>query len=124
MKVGMGTRLVTVIVDGNNHNLTKNGKRVIVKTEITENVVTLAKCQTVTEGIRKAGHEPKTLVFMLSVFGEPNDDGYAECLLDKEVRYFVKENRMEIWENRELVYENNDGTICKDRAALADCYND
>jgi hypothetical protein len=128
MNAGMGTRVVTVVVDGNNHNLTKNGKRAIVQTEITDNIVTLAKCKEVSDKIREYGHNPTKLWFVLSIYTEtPGNecmDFPEECLLDKEVYYFVKENRMEIWEKKELVYENNDGVICTDRAALADCYND
>jgi hypothetical protein len=128
MKAGMGTRLVTVIVDGNNHNLQINGKRAIVQTEITNNIVTLAKCQEITEKIRRAGHEPKKLDFLLSIWTETPGNEYGdfpeECLLNKEARYFVTENRLEIWENNELIYENNNGLICRDRVALADCYND
>ena len=117
-------RTVTVIVDGNNHNIQVNGKNVIFQTKITNNVVTLTKCQEVTELVRKYGHEPKKLVFLLQIFEEPDDEGYAPYILNKEARYFVRQNRLEIWLNNELVYENNDGIICDDPVALADCYND
>jgi len=120
-----GTRMVTVIVDGNNHNLTIDGKRAIVQTEITDNIVTIEKCQEVTEKIKAAGHNPEKLKFMLSIYTESKDnecgDFPEECLLDRKVIYYPKSNCMRIWENGYPVYENCDGIICEDEVALADC---
>ena len=122
---GKGERLVTVIVDGNNHNLMHNGKPVGIKTKITDNIVTLEKCQEVAENIRKMGHEPKKLFFMLKIFTETpgNDCGDfpEECLLNKDAYYYVESNCLRIWEYGMPVYQNCGGDICTDEVALADC---
>lgn len=41
--------------------------------------------------------------------------------LKKEAIYNPKANCLRIWENDTPIYENNNGTICRDRDALADC---
>jgi hypothetical protein len=119
-----GNRLVTVIIDGNNHNITKDGKRVVIQTEIEDNTVTLEKCKEVTEKIRSLGHEPKELKFVLSIYTETpgnNGDFPEECLLNRNVYYYPQSNCMRIWENGVPIYENCDGIICTDQDALADC---
>jgi hypothetical protein len=120
-----GKRMVTVIVDGNRHNLMVDGKRAIVQTEITDNIVTIEKCQEVTENIKKVGHDPEKLEFMLYIYTKSKDnecgDFPEECLLDRKVVYYPKTNCMQIWEKGEPVYENFNGVICDDRVALMDC---
>jgi len=120
-----GKRMVTVIVDGNRHNLMIDGKRAIVQTEITDNIVTIEKCQEVTENIKKVGHDPEELMFSLYIFTKSKDnecsDFPEECLLNREVRYYPKTNCMQIWEHDEPIYENYNGVICEDRDALTDC---
>lgn len=39
----------------------------------------------------------------------------------KSAHYFVKQNRLLIWQDGLPVYENHDGTVCRDVDALADC---
>ena len=124
---GAGTRKVAVIIDGNNHNIVnKDGKKVVFETEIEGNLVTLEKCQEVAGKARELGHEPKTLKFILS---EWDDEGYEmgddtkpapKQLLNKTVVYDVAQNSMVIWQNGEPIYANDDGIICRNRAALAD----
>lgn len=120
-----GKRMVTVIVDGNNHNLMINGKRAIVQTEITDNIVTIEKCQEVTEKIKVAGHNPEKLEFPLYIYTQSKDnecgDFPEECLLNRKVVYYPKTNCMRIWEKGEPVFENYNGVICDDRVALMDC---
>jgi len=120
--IGQGTRQITVIIDGNNHQLTTNdGKRLIFKTEITDNKVTLAKCQELADAVRKLGHEPRKLQLMLSIYEDYTGDGVPNCLLDKDVYYFADKNCMRIWQDGKPVYENNNGIICDDPWTLADC---
>lgn len=120
-----GKRLISVIVDGNNHNITVDGKRAVIRTEIENNTVTLEKCKEVTEHIRATGHDPEKLEFMLYIYTETKGNEYGdfpeECLLDKKVSYFPKINLMRIWQDGIPIYENNNGIICDDRDALADC---
>ena len=120
-----GSRMVTVIVDGNNHNLMVDGKRAIVQTEIIDNIVTIEKCQEVFEKVKLAGHNPKKLEFLLSIYtdskGNECGDFPEECLLNRKVYYFSKSNCMRIWENGYPIYENCNGVICDDTVALADC---
>lgn len=40
---------------------------------------------------------------------------------EKHARYHVKENMLRIWQNGLPIYENCNGVICSDEAALADC---
>ena len=125
---GKGTRLVPVIIDGNNHNITKDGKPVCIKTEITDNIVTLAKCQEITAKIKALGHNPKNLKFLLSIYTETPGNEYGdmpeECLLDKTVCYYPAKNLLRVWGKGMPVYENYDGLICNDPVALADCLYD
>ena len=117
------TRTITVIVDGNNHSLTANGQRAIVQTDIDNNIVTIQKCREVAENIRNAGHEPKTLRFMLSVFGQEYEGSLGLCAdykLNKDAYYHVDEDRLVIWQDGRPVYQNHAGTICRDEIALAD----
>jgi len=120
-----GSRMVTIIIDGNNHNLMVDGKRVIVQTEIIDNIVTIEKCQKVNEKIKAAGYTPKKLEFLLSIYTDSKGNEYGdfpeECLLNRKVYYFPKSNCMRIWENGYPIYENCNGVICEDRDALADC---
>lgn len=120
-----GVRVITVVVDGNNHNLMVDGKRAIVRAEVIDNNVTIEKCKEVAEKIKTAGHNPNKLEFMLHIFTKSKDnecrDFPEECLLDRKVVYYPKTNCMQIWEKGEPVYENYNGVICDDRVALMDC---
>jgi hypothetical protein len=123
-KLLTGKRTVTVIVDGNRHDIKKDGRKVIVSAEIDNNIVSMEKCHEITEKVRSFGHEPKSLDFLLSIYTktEGNDCGDIpeECLLNRHVHYDIKHNCMTIYDNREPVYQNNNGVICTDFTALMD----
>jgi hypothetical protein len=125
-KLLTGKRIVTVIVDGNNHNITKDGKKVGIQTEIEDNMVTLEHCQRVTEKIQQAGHKPKKLQFMMSIYTETpgNDCGDfpEECLLNRNIYYYVEGNTLMIWEHGKPILQNINGDINDDQDALADCF--
>jgi hypothetical protein len=120
-----GKRLVTIIVDGNNHNIMVNGKQAKIQTEIVDNIVTIEKCQEVTEKIKATGYNPNQLEFLLSIYTESKGnecgDFPEECLLDRKVIYYPKDNCMRVLEKGVPVYENNNGVICDDVVALTDC---
>jgi hypothetical protein len=40
---------------------------------------------------------------------------------EKHARYHAKENMLRIWQNGLPIYENCNGVVCDDAAALADC---
>lgn len=40
---------------------------------------------------------------------------------DKTYQYWADQNRLLIWDHGYPVYENNNGVICNDEVALADC---
>ena len=48
-------------------------------------------------------------------------DNPLPLLKEKHYIYHVKSNCLTIWENGMPIYENNDGVICDDPVALADC---
>lgn len=125
-KLLKGERLVPVILDGNNTNLIVDGKEQRFGVKITDNNVTMENCHEAVKRLKELNCFPKKLEFLLSIFTKSNGNEYGdfaeECLLDKRVKYDVEENRMTIWENKELVYENNNGIVCDDKVALADCY--
>ena len=41
--------------------------------------------------------------------------------VDKKYQFWADQNRLLIWDRGYPVYENNNGVICKDETALADC---
>lgn len=41
--------------------------------------------------------------------------------IDKTYQFWADQNRLLIWDRGYPVYENNNGVICKDETALADC---
>jgi hypothetical protein len=49
---------------------------------------------------------------------------YIDVLMEqgKEARYWVKQNRLVIYDDGYPIYENDNGEICRDSDALADCY--
>ena len=111
------TKTVTVIVDGNNHNLQgQNGSRAIIETNVENNTVTIEKCREVAKNVEGFGHKARLLEFLLSEF---DDDG--RYTLNKKAVYHIEEDRLVVWENGVPVYEDHSGTICDDAATLADC---
>lgn len=126
---GEGKRAVPVIVDGNNHDLIDpvNGKRLLFQTEVVNNIVTMDKCKSIIEALRNEyNYEPKSLKIDLCIYTKTPGNEYGdfpeECLLHKIVTYGVQNNRLRVWQNRDLVYENWDGEISRDPVALADTY--
>lgn len=45
----------------------------------------------------------------------------SEKTVDKTYQFWANENRLLIWDHDTPIYENNNGVICKDETALADC---
>jgi hypothetical protein len=125
-KLLTGKRVVTVMIDGNKHDIMKDGKRINIQTEIEDNIVTLEKCKEVTENIRRLGYEPKKLKFFLSIYTETSGnecgDFVEECLLNRTVNYNVATNTLMVWEDGRPILRNCDGFIDDNQDALADCY--
>lgn len=48
------------------------------------------------------------------------EDGYTD---EKTATYSIKRNRLKIFEDGIVVYENDNGDICNDKDALADTYH-
>lgn len=134
---GMGKRQVTVIVDGNSGEwvsalhkkgmVSPDGALTMIRTEITDNIVTLEKLKGIADYIKSEfDYVPKKLTISLSLWdapaGEVDIDGTFVQLIDKDVYYDVSRNHMLIWQDDEPVYENNNGVVCRDRIALADTY--
>lgn len=49
------------------------------------------------------------------------ENPYARDGLEKHAVYYPAENLLRIWEAGEPIYENDNGLVCEDLAALADC---
>lgn len=100
----IGKRSVFVIVDGNNNNLPKP-----IQIEITDNIVTIEKCRDIVEKIKELGHAPQKIEIYLNIYtqtkGNECGDFPEECLLNKQIKYFPKEDYLQIWENHKLVKE-------------------
>ena len=55
-------------------------------------------------------------------FGDNADFNYLSVKMgDTKGEYWRDKNILRIWKNDLPVYENNNGVICRDSAALADC---
>jgi hypothetical protein len=95
-------RIVTVILDGNKTFLHKDSKEVMVKTEIENNTVTIEKCRELIKKLNAENCYPKELTFLLSVYTETANnemgDYPEECLLKREVNYYVDSDCLEIRE--------------------------
>jgi len=82
--------------------------------------ITLNRCiKILAEAERMTGNNYSKIV----VEDESFDDA-GETINRKHYVYSVKHNRLTIWAGKRglsPVYENWDGTICKDQDALADC---
>jgi len=92
-----GKRIVPVVIDNNNHNLMINGNRLVMKTEIENNTVTIEKCQDIISHLKsKFNYDAKELRFLLSVYTETENnelgDYPEELLLNLDVVYDVYEN--------------------------------
>lgn len=116
----------TVIVDGNRHNL---GRPIMTKKE----TVTVTKCQQIVGTVQtEFGVEVGEIKIYMTQYDLKSltpaeyravlyGDGTPEQLVNKLAIYKSKENCLQIWEDGLPIYENNNGMICRDREALADC---
>lgn len=81
--------------------------RRVFEVELPGGMVTLAKCKELVGWLREEHeYEPARVEIELA----PH----------KKAKYYVKQNRLTIRERGDLVYENWDGVISRDTAALAD----
>ena len=61
------------------------------------------------------------------IFNEPADFNYLVVEMngkEKKVKYWKDRNRLLISKDGFPIYENNNGIICRDQEALADCLGD
>lgn len=121
-----GERTVTVMLDGNRTKAVVNGKPMMVKTQVWDNIVTIKKCHDIIKNLANFDCHPHKLTIDLSVYTQTEGNEFGdypeECLLKKVVYYNVDKDKLVIWKNGLPVYENNHGVICRDSVALADCY--
>jgi hypothetical protein len=116
-----------VIVDGNRHHLSNP-----IRTKKQD--ITIDRCREICNKIEShfgitirkieisltqwdlQSLTPKDYELVLS-----NDIGVNRIGPDKSIVYDNKENCFQIWENGLPIYEDNNGVICDDQDALADC---
>lgn len=110
---GKGEREVVIMVDGNRHKLSRDGERIIFKTKVTDNFVSIEQCKKIVEKIKEEyNYQPKKLEFLLSLFTEtPNNNGEVgeHYLLNKRVVYDVAFNVLDVYIDDKHVYQNYDG---------------
>jgi hypothetical protein len=87
---------------GENHGKHVPGHPVWTKKE----TVTVEKCKSIITNLGESGHSIRKL--------EIHMDGTKKAI------YNADKNRLLIWEDGLPIYENNNGVICRDAAALAD----
>lgn len=93
-------------------------------------------CKQLTEEQLNEGQSIKLIIMDLSKYDKYDNTGkpakefneYGDFIEEniiigkkKTAKYLVKENILRIYEDGLPVYENNNGVICSDRYALADC---
>ena len=115
-----------VIVDGNFHKLPST---IITR----KDPITVKKCKKIVEKVEKAFNiDIKCIKIMMSQYDyksiTPDEyisvicgDYNVKRLVNKNAYYYPKRNRLIIWEDDMPVYENDNGIICRDEVALADC---
>lgn len=116
-----------VIVDGNRHNLDK-----LIRVRL-DGPITIIKCREIVRNLEsKFGIEIGKIEVHLydnSKFDELYqrvEDGTLSAedfheYYKKTAVYDNKSNCLQIWDDGYPIYENNNGMICKDQEALADC---
>ena len=116
-----------VIIDGNRHNL---GKR--IRVNLSENI-SVRKCKEILEKVQKEFKidisEIRVQLYDAEVFNKMYESVENGLMSSEEINrytskhaiYNVKNNCLQIWEDGYPIYENDNGTICKDVEILCDC---
>ena len=116
-----------VVVDGN-HQPQTWGKKITTDKEL----ITVAKCKQICERIEtQLGITIGNIDIDLTQYDyrslSPEDYEWGSDVpipmvgRPKSATYNRKTNCLQIWEDRMPIYENNNGRICRDANALADC---
>jgi len=115
-----------VIVDGNTHRLP-------MRIRTAKETITVKKCKEIVSNVQnKFGINIKRIEIPMDVWDYDGitidtyisalyNDCDIPCKLNKKAIYKVKENCLQIWQDNEPIYENDDGIITRDANALADC---
>jgi hypothetical protein len=87
--------------------------------------ITLARCKEILAKAKEvSGRDLIYIKINLSKFtktpGNECADFAEQCLFDKSYHYDSRNNSLMIYKNGDPVYANDNGTICKDQAALFD----
>lgn len=128
-----------VIIDGNTHCFYRDetgqhqGKQT-QSVRTTRGVITVAKCQEIIAKVEAAfGIKVRNIKVMMTDYDYSSirteeDAEYVlsgdigvDTLVDKTATYNVAANCLQIWSGGMPIYENNNGAICRDADALADC---
>ena len=116
----------SVIVDGNTHHLP-----MCIRTK--KETVTVQKCKNIVKKVQDTfGIKINKMEISMIEFDYKNitlghyinacyNDCDIPCIQDKKALYRSAENRLQIWQDGTPIYENNNGEITRDLAALADC---
>lgn len=116
-----------VIVDGNRHKLDK-----LIRVRL-DGHITIIKCREIVKNLESnfgikidkiEVHLYDHLKF--DELYEQVEDGSLSAIdfreyYSKTARYSTKSDCLQIWDDGTPIYENNNGVICKDIEALADC---
>ena len=97
-----GKRNITVILDNNNTHFIKDGKEIMIQTEIENNIVTIQKCKELIEKLNAENCYPKKLDFSLNIYTETKNnecgDYPEECLLRRNFNYDVENDYLRVVE--------------------------
>ena len=120
-----------VMVDGNRRKETQG-----IRIETDKGPVTVKKCLEICGHIRdRFGFVPETVKIFMWDFDYRGIDldtyiyaMYGDCSIpmsqQKTAKYEMKRNRLTIFEDGMPIYCNDDGHVCSDADALADCMYD
>ena len=91
--------------------------------------ITLVRCAEIMQVARQLSGRPLAYISIRrSIYtvtpGNECSDWAEDCLMDKKWNYDSHTNSLEIFDRGEPVYANNNGSICRDQAALYDCLGD
>lgn len=120
----------SVMVDGNRHR--EITKRIVMPAG---EIVTASRCREIVAKIQSA--YPSVQVGQLRISMDTFDysevktesdaelcvagDWPAKQLRNKHAIYFAATNTLQIWQDGLPIYENANGSVCRDKDALADC---